>query len=384
MPRLFNGNSLRLPKIAGNLKLTAGQISGLVSKSPWTKNFRHMLPVDIKHLRLTAKMSDITTPKVVLTRDRVKYWNIVPGDQIRVRGDRNNTLHTVEAINRWTNRVHLTPTEGSAQDAQEGRNRGPHVHYSKCQLYIGDFAFPPINASEEPVTRRVFARRLGTSHPRWDPRVRHFVWKRAAVAVEPALPRFRKRRIDIPWPIVPKPPVIPAEPWDTSREEVGRVTWRPPPFAKDRTGAIPKVIPEKTFLSIMLSGGTLDVQHPIEIYLAKELSNPHGFAKRHERWLTYQEYKKTLLAEYIERETKHLDGRTTAAARADAVFMCRERLEQERKDKVGLKQTYHKLKLERKTRRKNRKQEKIRARLSNMVLPEAPNQVLPRLEEVTL
>lgn len=115
MPRIFNGNSLRLPKIAGNLKLTAGQINGLASKSPWTKNFRHMLPVDIKHLRMTAQMSQILTPKVVLTRNRIKYWNIVPGDQIRLRGDRNNTLHTVEAINRWTNRVHLTPTEGSME-----------------------------------------------------------------------------------------------------------------------------------------------------------------------------------------------------------------------------------------------------------------------------
>ncbi len=40
------------------------------------------------------------------------------------------------------------------KDAQEGRNRGPHVHYSKCQLYIGDFAFPPTSESADPVTRR--------------------------------------------------------------------------------------------------------------------------------------------------------------------------------------------------------------------------------------
>ena len=111
--------------------------------------------------------------------------------------------------------------------------------------------------------------------------------------------------------------------------------------------------------------------------MEKELTNHHGFAKRHERWMAYQAYKKTLLNEYIERELKELNGRTKGAARADATFKWRMRLDQERKQKVDVRMTFQKLKDERRTRRKIRKEQKGRERLANMVLIEAENQFIP-------
>lgn len=48
--------------------------------------------------------------KSVRPRDRIKYWNVVPGDQIRLIGDRTNTLHEVLSINRISNRVFVKGT----------------------------------------------------------------------------------------------------------------------------------------------------------------------------------------------------------------------------------------------------------------------------------
>jgi len=43
--------------------------------------------------------------KSVRPKDRIKYWNVVPGDQIRLLGDKTNTLHEVLSINKVSNRV---------------------------------------------------------------------------------------------------------------------------------------------------------------------------------------------------------------------------------------------------------------------------------------
>lgn len=53
------------------------------------------------------KRTSIRDPviKSVRPKDRIKYWNVVPGDQIRLLGDKKNTLHEVLSINRISNRV---------------------------------------------------------------------------------------------------------------------------------------------------------------------------------------------------------------------------------------------------------------------------------------
>lgn len=45
--------------------------------------------------------------KAVKPKDRIKYWNIVPGDQIRIRGDPLKTVHEVHQVNKLFNRVLL-------------------------------------------------------------------------------------------------------------------------------------------------------------------------------------------------------------------------------------------------------------------------------------
>ena len=48
--------------------------------------------------------------KSVKPKDRIKWWNIVPGDQVRLLGDTEGTIHEVLSINRLSNRVFLKNT----------------------------------------------------------------------------------------------------------------------------------------------------------------------------------------------------------------------------------------------------------------------------------
>ena len=40
-------------------------------------------------------------------KDRIKYWNIVPGDQVRIRGEQGKSIYEVMSINKLSNQVRL-------------------------------------------------------------------------------------------------------------------------------------------------------------------------------------------------------------------------------------------------------------------------------------
>ena len=40
-------------------------------------------------------------------KDRIKYWNIVPGDQVRIRGEESKTIYEVMSINKLSNQIRL-------------------------------------------------------------------------------------------------------------------------------------------------------------------------------------------------------------------------------------------------------------------------------------
>jgi hypothetical protein len=87
------------------MSLSRVQVLRATTTSPWTKDFRHLLPIPRRWTkRVTFKNPHI---KVVAPQQRIKYWNIVPGDRIRVRGEPEGTIHEVLSINRLSNRVFL-------------------------------------------------------------------------------------------------------------------------------------------------------------------------------------------------------------------------------------------------------------------------------------
>lgn len=61
---------------------------------------------------------------------------------------------------------------------------------------------------------RVFAQRLGTSQPFWNPLFRRFDWERFATRTVPVIPHLRGERIAIPWPKPEKPTYPERKPVD--------------------------------------------------------------------------------------------------------------------------------------------------------------------------
>ncbi len=78
------------------------------TQSTATTNFNHLR--SLPRAWLIRRTKHDPKLKAVRTQDRIKWWNITPGDQIRLRGDRESIIHEVLSINRLSNRVFLKNT----------------------------------------------------------------------------------------------------------------------------------------------------------------------------------------------------------------------------------------------------------------------------------
>jgi hypothetical protein len=87
------------------MPLTAAQIRGAVTSNPWTKDFRHLQPFPLSHLQRYS-FKDILV-KASKPKDRIKYWNIVPGDRVRILGDKDGKVLEVAKVNKLSNRIYL-------------------------------------------------------------------------------------------------------------------------------------------------------------------------------------------------------------------------------------------------------------------------------------
>lgn len=87
------------------MALSRAQVRDAWTSIGFTRDFRHLQPVP----RWWTQRQGWFEPKthVVKPKDRIKYWNIVPGDQVRLRGDPTGTVYEVNMINRLSNRVML-------------------------------------------------------------------------------------------------------------------------------------------------------------------------------------------------------------------------------------------------------------------------------------
>ena len=81
------------------------QVRTATTALPWTKDFRHLQSFP-RHWLKRFSFADQNI-KAARVKDRIKYWNIVPGDQVRVRGDESERILEVSRINKLTNRVYL-------------------------------------------------------------------------------------------------------------------------------------------------------------------------------------------------------------------------------------------------------------------------------------
>ncbi|KAF9452166.1 hypothetical protein P691DRAFT_722468 [Macrolepiota fuliginosa MF-IS2] len=345
--------------------------------SPWTTNFRHMLPFPKKWLKRFSIRDPVI--KSVRPKDRIQYWNVVPGDQVRLLGDKTNTLHEVLSINKVSNRVFVKGTVTGEQDKVVSNK---NYHYSRCQLFLGNYEFPPQSGSSEAQVTPVFAKRLGTTAPFWNPFLQRFDWQRFATSTAPRLPNFNGEQLPIPWPQPPRIRIPEPTNTDATHDVVAQVTYQPPKFSPSIDGPLPHAS-EDAFLASIVNlhlRDTIDESAPVEPFLHKELSNPHSKAKKLRRFKEYKIRTKALLKETLAYELRNLNGRKPQEARAEALFKWRAQLKTERdeKKKMRWKHKSEVANLERKAARKVRKEVQQRRRLTEMVLGEGSNQVIPK------
>ncbi|KAF7432834.1 hypothetical protein PC9H_004777 [Pleurotus ostreatus] len=359
------------------------ELLGAATTSPWTKDFRHLKSFP-RHWLKRSNIRGDPVLKSVRPADRIKYWNIVPGDQIRVLGDKTRTLREVLSINRISNRVFVRGTPNAGEEVKPGKvPQSKNFHYSRCQLFVGNYEFPADVGSTEPRILPVYAQRVGTMKPYWNRRCHRYEWTRFATRTVPKIPYLADEKITIPWPRPDKP--TPAEPgaYDTQADVVSEVTYKPPQFPVSLRGPLPRPPPEQKFLRALTlpEGDFAEFEDaPVEVFLSKELANPHSRAKKQARWQAYTLFTKTLLQDYNAAELRSLNGRTPREAKAEAAWKWRAKLEELKKEqrKQRWKHKASVAKVERKNTRKARKELKKRERLTAMVLEDAPNQVAPK------
>ncbi|PPR03830.1 hypothetical protein CVT26_000828 [Gymnopilus dilepis] len=350
------------------------------TQSAATTNFNHLR--SIPRAWLIRRSKHDPKLKSVRVADRIKWWNIVPGDQIRLRGDKDNTIHEVLSINRLSNRVFLKNT---AEDtgSETAPPKSKNFHYSRCQLYVGEFKLRPKKDPTGPLEdQHVFASRISTSQPYWDYNQHRWVWRRYAVTTVPRLPWLgRGMKIRIPWPSMPKRRYPDAGIYDTTAQEVAKVTYQLPLFDPSPLAPLPRVPEEDEYLRHVfnphLSLG-YDASAPFELYLQPDLANPHSRAKKLERWKAHQSALHALRKKIADHELQHLDGRTVKQAKADAAFKWREQVEaeQKKKKKARWMHSAQVAKWARKAEKRSKKEARQRRRLTELTLKEEPNQVL--------
>lgn len=89
-----------IPKTLGK-----AEVFGAWTTSPYTRSFRHLLAYN-RHWDRRYTFRDPQV-KSVKQKDRIKFWNIVPGDQVRVKGETEQSIYEVLSINRLSNFVRL-------------------------------------------------------------------------------------------------------------------------------------------------------------------------------------------------------------------------------------------------------------------------------------
>ncbi|CAL1702194.1 unnamed protein product [Somion occarium] len=359
------------------------QALNVATSSPFTRDLRHVKAVIPRFWNNKGAWADGGV-NAVMTKERIKWWNIVPGDRVRVLGDPESTIHEVSQINRLSNRVYLKSRSASEDTENVRPPRDKNVHYARCQLHIGNQEFPARKGETKSKTLDVFATRLSTTAPRWIPSEHRFHWKRFAVATFPRLPEYSKDnrpRTHIKWPKPLKQRLSDATPYETPLSVVNEITYTLPPLPSDVTAPLPAPPSEHEYIKTISKSDdyTFNASLPIEVHVHKELTNPHSRAKKQERWQAYQMYRRSLLHQVIQAEYKSLRGRTRREARAEATFKWRQQLIDERKAEAKRRwcNRGQEAKLTSKNERKARKADRLDKKLRDLVIPTAPNQVIP-------
>jgi len=241
------------------------------------------------------------------------------------------------------------------------------------------------------VPKPVFVVRMGTRNKRWDSFRKRYTWDRIPSAVWPKLPRRSELAQSIragkaaPWPKPERREPAPENPlFDTIKSVVTEITYKPPPLPVSVAAPVPKPASESAYINSLFNPSPIpfDESQPVEVHVVKELSNPHSRAKKQARWQQFQRYKINLREEIVSNELRNLKGRNTREATAEAMYKWRQTIEDEKKARRKARwMTKERVaKMERHRKSKQKKARRQSERLQDLVLGDAPNQVVPKLK----
>ena len=136
---------------------------------------------------------------------------------------------------------------------------------------------------------------------------------------------------------------------------------------------------EDNYLLMLKNELEYDQTIPMERYVMRELTNPHSRAKKRERYRLKKENEQELLKTMIEKELADLKGRTRRVARLEAKVKWEMAMEEARKAELARRREARgeDERLRKKRARKAAKRRKEEKRLRDLVLVQAPNQVIP-------
>lgn len=86
-------------------RLAVWELRNAVTTKQHTTNFRHLLPVNKRVVKYRGE--GVPGVKTAPAKDRIKWWNIVPGDQVRVMADKMGLVREVLGVNKISNRVYV-------------------------------------------------------------------------------------------------------------------------------------------------------------------------------------------------------------------------------------------------------------------------------------
>ncbi|KAG8689106.1 hypothetical protein FRC11_004084 [Ceratobasidium sp. 423] len=377
-----------------------------------TRDFRHLTlgPTFRQRTRIPTKLA--TQPNYPKPSDRIKYWNIVPGDTVRiVRGAHaEDKKHEVLSVDKTRNLVYLKEVTMMRGQGENASRISKPIHYSNLQLYLGVFELTDKNGKTKDT--EVYATRISTSKPVYIPAARRWFWRRYAAGTSPPIPAPegiapRKNRTEIRWPEYKKRTLPTTEfDYDTPADAVKEITWMPadvsehkkyPPYfhipaptSQQRISVSQKILAAKAraVQDAYIAGKTI-ASVPMEQYLARELSNPHSRARKQERWQEAKEERDRLRVRFMKaakEARKAGDSATTLGlnltkkqAAKEGLFLFEAHIREAEKARRAKRaeQRGAVAKLERKKIRKARKEKKREEALKNLVLEGAKNQVLP-------
>lgn len=145
---------------------TLWELRNFTTDDPFTRNLRHIQPFPkriITRANLAARRGGESRLKAVPAKDRIKWWNVVPGDQVRLMSDKTSRIREVMSVNKIRNRIFLKSDQKVSKKklylstfiifSTSGRHTAAKTTRYQCRLLKSTIILGPLQLSISQRTR---------------------------------------------------------------------------------------------------------------------------------------------------------------------------------------------------------------------------------------